>query len=356
MDKTLIKELTRNILGAYVTNLPMNQWYWPTLFPIKRTPSLQYTTLLGERGAPVMADFVSFGSSIPQKRREQVDKVFGEITKTAISRVMDENDYNDYLALRNQSNVDLSDILEFAYNDLDFCFKGVMSRLEWLTLQAISSGTVDVTTSNNAGKITTTQIDFGIPSGNQTVAQTAAWDGNASTATPIKDLMNLYRTAKDNGVTPVRTLMRQSDFYDLIAADEVKNTISPILYSGNQTTNINLGLQQVNAYLQSIGLPPITIVDQSVQVELNDGSRTSINPWDENQIAMIPALKLGNMLNAPIAEEGRISFATESKRRNVLLQKYSTVDPFAEVTKGITNSFPQFQLANEVYLMDVSKT
>ncbi|WP_292486708.1 hypothetical protein, partial [Methanohalobium sp.] len=132
-------------------------------------------------------------------------------------------------------------------------------------------------------------------------------------------------------------------------------TITPILYGGTQTTNVNLGLQQVNAYLQSIDLPPITIVDQTVQYEV-EGSRTSVNPWEQYQVAGLPAMRLGDMLNAPIAEEGNVKQAIESKRRNVLLKKYSTEDPFAEFTKGLTNSFPRFQRANEVYLMDVSTT
>ncbi len=350
----MIKELTTKIMRAYVSGLPMKPWYWPTFFPVKPTPTLRYTTLLGERGAPVMADLVSFGSPVPQKRRDKIDKFFGEITKTGISRKMDEDQYNDYIALKNQG-ANLDDLLDFVYNDIDFCYRGVMARLEWVALQAISSGTVSVTTSNNEGVPTTTNIDFKIPAANQFVAQTAKWDGNPSTATPIEDLIYLHRKAKDAGVNPVRTLMRQDDFYNLIAADEIKNTISPILYQGTQTTNIYLGLDQVNAYLTSIGLPAISIIDQNVQYEV-DQSRTSVNPWEGEMVAMIPATKLGNMLNAPIAEEGRIPQVTESRRRNVLLQKYATPDPFAEITKGITNSFPMFSLANEMFLMDVSTT
>lgn len=354
MEKSLIKELTQKIMAAYVKNLPFKQWYWPTFFPVKPTATLRYTTLLGERGAPVMADLVSFGSSIPRKRRDKIDKFFGEITKTGISRQMDEDSYNDYLSLK-ALGASLDDLLDFVYNDIDFCYKGVMARLEWIALQAISTGTVSVTTSNNAGTPTTTDIDFKIPAANQEVAQTAVWRGNPGSALPIKDLIYLHRQAKSAGVYPVRTLMRQQDFYDLIACDEVKNTISPILFSGNQTTNINLGLSQINSYLTSIDLPPISIVDQNVQYEV-DGSRTSINPWGDQMVAMIPATKLGNMLHAPIAEEGRIPQVTESKRRNVLIQKYATVDPFSEVTKAVTNSFPMFSLATEVYLMDVSTT
>ena len=279
-----------------------------------------------------------------------------EITKTAISRKMDESDYNDYMQLRNLSTASIDDILDYVYNDVDFCYRGVMARLEWLSLQAISKGIVSVTNSNNAGPDTVNDVDFQIPDANKLVAQTAVWKDNPSTAKPIQDLIYMHRTAKDNGHEAARILMRQDDFYDFIATDEVKNTLSPYMFSGTQTTNLNLGVDQVNMYLTSIGLPPISIVDQSVQVELSDGSRSALNPWAQQRVSMIPARQLGNMLSAPQAEEGAIKEITESKRRNILIQKYSEVNPFAEWTKATTNSFVKFPRAMEVYIMDISTT
>ncbi|MFW6145230.1 MAG: major capsid protein [bacterium] len=348
--KTLIEELSAKVFDGYVRSLPFDQWYWPTLFPAKATATLNYTTLIGEKGAPVIADFVAFGATIPQKRRDVIDKMFGEITKIAISRKMDENDYNDYNQLRALSNSSIDDILQFVYDDVDFCYKGVMGRLEWTALQAVSTGKVKVDTSNSEGAITTNDVDFKHPDANKYKAQTATWNGNQSTATPLLDLWTMYKAAIDDGVTPARFLMRSNDFYDMIATDEVKNSLYP-----DAKNVVTMSVNAVNQYMDGLGMPPITIIDQSLTIEIN-GQRSSVNPWDNHSVALLPSTRLGQMLYAPIAEEGKVNDIYESKRRNVLLQKYATLDPFQELTKGLTNSFPKYPTVSEVYLLDVSDT
>ena len=42
---------------------------FPNFFGVKRKTSLKWETLTGEKGAPVMADVISFDASAPQKTR-----------------------------------------------------------------------------------------------------------------------------------------------------------------------------------------------------------------------------------------------------------------------------------------------
>ena len=46
-----------------------------------------------------MADVISFDASAPQKTREVISKLSGDIPKTAVKRGMNESDYNEYKQL-----------------------------------------------------------------------------------------------------------------------------------------------------------------------------------------------------------------------------------------------------------------
>ena len=48
---------------------------FPNFFGVKRKTSLKWETLTGEKGAPVMADVISFDASAPQKTREVISKL-----------------------------------------------------------------------------------------------------------------------------------------------------------------------------------------------------------------------------------------------------------------------------------------
>lgn len=64
---------------------------FPNFFGVKRKTSLKWETLTGEKGAPVMADVISFDASAPQKTREVISKLSGDIPKTAVKRGMNES-------------------------------------------------------------------------------------------------------------------------------------------------------------------------------------------------------------------------------------------------------------------------
>ena len=96
----------------------------------------------GEKGAPVIADVISFDASAPQKTREVVSKISGDIPKTAVKRGMNESDYNEYKQLERdaQGDADQLDLLNLAFKDQDFVYNSVRGRFEWWCMQMMSRG------------------------------------------------------------------------------------------------------------------------------------------------------------------------------------------------------------------------
>ena len=106
---------------------------FPNFFGVKRKTSLKWETLTGEKGAPVMADVISFDASAPQKTREVISKLSGDIPKTAVKRGMNESDYNEYKQLERdaQGDADQLALLNLAFKDQDFVYNSVRARFEW---------------------------------------------------------------------------------------------------------------------------------------------------------------------------------------------------------------------------------
>lgn len=67
-------------LNSYV---PGSGLAWPTLFPLRYTPTLDIKSLEGNDGIPVSADVIAFNAKAPQKIRKTVGYWSGEVAKVA---------------------------------------------------------------------------------------------------------------------------------------------------------------------------------------------------------------------------------------------------------------------------------
>jgi len=111
-----------------------------------------------------------------------------------------------------------------------------------------------------------------------------------------------------------------------------------------------LSLDYVNAALNAADLPQIRVINQSIGIEGKNGVITKSNPWNTSYVTFVTETTLGSMLNGPIAEELMPpKNVIQSKAGNVLVTKYSSVDPVAEFTKSEANSFPAWKTISECY-------
>ena len=88
MERSLIRQVNKKNMSARLNSRHVKPMYYPNFFTPKRVTSLKWETLVGEKGAPVIADVVSFDSSAPEKTREVISKMSGDIPKTAVKRGM----------------------------------------------------------------------------------------------------------------------------------------------------------------------------------------------------------------------------------------------------------------------------
>jgi len=355
MERSILKELTKINVEAYVNRqreLFLQKLYWQQFFPLKYTTQLTWESLAGSGGNPVMADVIEYNSSAPLKSRRVITKTTGDIPKIALKRQMDEKDMNDYNILKALSTGDAnrSALLDLVFNDIDFCYTGVMARTEYLAMQALSYGSISLTTSNNNGIVTEVACDFGIPTGNKTAAA-QLW--SVASGTPMTDIRNLTDNARASGFPLEYMCMDRTAFTRLQASTQVQEEWAVLR---NTTTKATPTFADLNNLFESRLLPKIILVDSNVRFENELHALSNVAAWKNGYVTFIPDIKVGNILHGPIAEETSESIskkAIQVKRDHILISKWAELEPFGEFTKGQANAFPRFTDVDGIFIMKV---
>ncbi len=357
MERSLLKELTKANVEAYVNRkreLFLQTMFWQQFFPLKYTTQLTWESLAGSGGNPVMADVIEYNASAPLKSRRTITKTTGDIPKLALKRQMDEKDMNEYNTIKAlmQGDMNKSALLDIVFNDIDFCYTGVMARTEYLSLQALSCGVISLTTSNNNGIITEVDCDFGIPSTNKTGA-TVIWS-TAASATPIADIQVVQETARALGYPLQYILMDRATFVYMAASTEVRDKYA-VFQRVTASRKSDPTFADLNQMLSAYLLPQIILIDSLLRFETNAHVLSNVAPWKAGYVTFIPDMQVGNVLHGPIAEEGSAEIAKKAimvKRDHVLLSKWAELEPFGEFTKGVANAFPRFNDVNGIFILN----
>lgn len=352
MNPTILSEINAKNLSAYLTGRVFKKFYWTDFFPLTSTPFLTGKSIIGSKGAPVAADVVAYDTSAPQKSRKTVSTMEIDIPAIRISRKMSENDLNTYNVLKAMARGDsvLTQILKLVYEDVDFTFEGVLARLEWLALKALSYTRINLTKTTNDGIVTETTISFQPVN---TAGAAVAWNGGATTITPITDIETMQTYMYNNyGIKMKHLLMNRTSLGYMKAATETKDFASFFTITGKTATisKRNPSLSVVNESLKDNDLPTIIPIDQSIITETADHAQTAANPWENGYVTGIPEIKVGEMLSGPIATEtNKPKQITAAKKEGVLVYKYSETNPTSEMTVAEINAFPSFPLIDRCY-------
>jgi len=213
--------------------------------------------------------------------------------------------------------------------------------------QSISLGVISLNAANNAGIITTSEIDFQIE--NKSGAS-VAWSATVDTTKPITDIEGVCALARTKGVIIKKILMSPTSFAQLRKSEE---SINFVFGSSGVGVTKHPNLATVNENLKSDGLPQIDLIQSIFQFEDRDHDLTNLVSWDEGKVAFLPADQIGNILHCKTAEEQfPPKQCTQQLKDFVLISKWSEVAPVIEFTSAAANAFPAIKLAESIFLMN----
>jgi hypothetical protein len=363
MQKSLMIGLNEKDMEAVIYTYDLKPYYYPTLFPLKETNFLTWKMLEAQSGLKIAADLVSRGATIPRKTREAISRIQGDIPKITISREKNEDELTEYdiLVAMSSNSPDLKALVEFWAEDTKFCWDGVAARAEWIALQQISLGRVKFTNSNNAAVVTEYDVDYEIPTGQKIGVDTSYTTGTAGKPF-TKDFPKALKIGKTlYGATYKIAFMNVDTFEKMATQEEVYKRCATFVQNVTQTSDAP-DLVAVNAYLAKKselfrGLQ-VVLIDQDITIELADGTRTTSNPFDDDVILFSESKVLGNTYwKRPIdARKFAGSVSEKVMHGHTLIKKYSNESPVQEVTEGIANLFPAWNLAGRSLLMQINST
>lgn len=349
--------LNERDMQAVVNSYDLNDFYFPTLFPLKEHYTLNWKTLQTTVGLHIAADLVARGASLDAKTRDIIRRLEGDIPKIGIERKKDENELNEYdiMVAMTSGNPDLKALVDAWAEDTKYCWTGVASRIEWMALYQIShAGVLQVTSENNAHVVTEYNADYQIPA-DQKVGTSVAWT-NPSTAKPVSvDLKNAVKNARAKHFRPKFAFMNQETFNNMVETEEVQKVCASYAANALNVQQIP-GLAEVNAAFAKLpylyGLQ-VVIIDQEITMEFSDGSRTTVNPFATNVVCLTENQVLGTTFyKTPIDMKLQGTAAIKVMNGPTCIKKFANEEPVEEVTQGVANAFPAWAGSERTWHID----
>jgi hypothetical protein len=358
MESTILKDLSIEDMQAVVNGFTYKVKY-PQLFPLQFNTTLDWKMLEGGEGVPVAADVIAYDASNPLKKREAIGKATGSIPKIAIEMHMKESELNLYQELlyhAGQGNSSAARrLIDLKFGDMGKCFNGVNMRLEWLAMQAASTGKFTLTRDTNNAVVTEYDVDFGIPSSQKTFISAAnkRWDAaNKETATPIADIEGWVDALRGNGRIGQYLIMSKKTFSVFRQLKEVQDFSASFALRATGLERAP-SLAVVNEALTADGMPQIFVIDSMVTIEKSNGQRELVDPWKEGNVLLTTSLELGSTQYGPSSYEShKPAQMMQVKRDHILIQKWSEPSPLVEKTAGIANAIPVFSGATNSMIIN----
>lgn len=346
VTNTLIQGLTDQMVQARLNTVDAKPFLFGTHFPVKKVNGFIWKTLsnqLAKRN--VAADLHTDNGTTVRKRRPIFESAKGDIPFISISREMTRKEIKDYQTeLAFAQDDDATKLVQYWGEDVDFCFTGVQSELEFIAWAlASNAGRLAFTTTNNATYANEFDLDYDVDDFQK--QKTASDWGNAANADIIGDLAKLVKLAKDNNLNPKFAFINLDELYRICSAEQIIKACASYLANAvgiSQTPDlaaVNAMLAK-QAWLNGIQLK---VIDQTITREFADGTSTSGNPFENRRLILSESERLGTTQYDVLQENNELILRAE--RAHTIVKKYGTTEPLSEVTIGQADAVPVFDTA-----------
>lgn len=343
---TLIQGLTQQMVQARLNTADAKPFLFGTHFPVRKVNGFNWKTLQNQlEKKNVAADLHTDNGTIVRKRRPVFESARGDIPFISISRELSRSEIKEYqTALAFAQDADATQLVQYWGDDVDFCFNGVQSELEYIAWKLVSgAGKLSFTTTNNATYANEFDLDYDVDD-ERKVKTSSNW-GNKSSADIIGDLVKIIKAAKDQSLNPKFAFVNLDEFYKIASADQIIKACASFAANAlgiSQTPDlaaVNAMLAR-QAWLNGIQL---RIIDQTVTREFTDGSSTSGNPFENSRLVLSENERLGSTQYDILQEDEQLILRAE--RAHTVIKKYGTIEPKSEVTIGQADAIPVFDTA-----------
>jgi hypothetical protein len=314
--------------------------------------SLNFDAAIGRERIAAAASIVDSDAPAPLRSRPKLELYKGKIPAIKEKFRMNQDDMRALEVLRALplAGGNNEALIRFLNSDLQMAAVAGDKRIDLMLLQAISTLHIDVNLTNNPDGVVYGDIDLLADATTQLQGVPIVWT-SATTAKPITDIDNfLQKNWNARGRRFGRILMSYELWITFKATTEVQDQLKSFYNIGKANGTYAPTLTNVNEMFAANNWPMIEIVNHVTNVEV-DGVPTYIKPFNSNNVAFVPAGKVGTLVNAVSME--RIHPVTSKSYANfgpTLVSKWAESDPLVEFTGMEMNAFPSINVDN-VYVL-----
>jgi hypothetical protein len=345
ITNTLISGLNQKMVQARLNTADATPFLFGKHFPVKKVNGFNWKTLQNQMEKKnVAADLHADNGTTLRKRRPIFESARGDIPFISISREMTRSDIKDYqTALALAQDADATALVDYWGNDVDFCFNGVQSELEYIAWAlASNAGRLHFDTTNNATFANNFDLDYDVD--DIFKAKTSA-DWGKSGADVIGDLAKLVKLGKDNNLNPKFAFINLDLLYKISTQEQIIKACASYISNAvgmSQTPDLDSINKMLGktAWLNGIQL---RVIDQTITRELTDGTQTSGNPFVNDRLILSENEILGST-QYDVLKENNPSII-RAVRAHTVVKKYGTAEPTSEVTIGQADAIPVFDTA-----------
>jgi hypothetical protein len=346
ITNTLIQGLSQQMVQARLNTVDAKQFLFGTHFPVKKVNGFIWRTLGNQLAKKnIAADLHTDNGTILRKRRPIFESAKGDIPFISISREMSRSEIKEYqTALAFAQDDDATKLVQYWGEDVDFCFNGVQSELEYIAWALVSNaGKLTFSTTNNATFANEFDLDYDVDDV-QKQATASDWSDSAK-ADVIGDLAKLVKIAKDNNLNPKFAFVNLDELYRICSSEQIIKACASYLANAvgmAQTPD----LDQVNKMLKKqawLNGLQLKVIDQTITREFADGTTTSGNPFADHRLVLAESDRLGTTQYDILQENNDL--VLRSERSHTVVKKYGTVEPLSEVTIGTADAVPVLDTA-----------
>ena len=346
VTNTLIQGLTSQMVQARLNTADAKPFLFGVHFPVKKVNGFTWKTLTNQLSKRnVAADLHTDNGTTIRKRRPIFESAKGDIPFISISREMTRAEIKAYQTeLAFAQDDDATKLVQYWGEDVDFCFNGVQSELEFIAWAlASNAGRLAFTSTNNATFANEFDLDYDVDDF-QKQKTTSDW-ANSSNADVIGDLAKLVNLAKENNLNPKFAFINLEELYHICSSKQIIKACASYLANAvgvSQTPDlaaVNAMLAK-QAWLNGIQLK---VIDQTITREFVDGTSTSRNPFADRRLILSESERLGTTQYDILQENNDLLLRAE--RAHTVVKKYGTTEPLSEVTIGQADAVPVFDTA-----------
>lgn len=342
MPSKVLELFSRKATLAYARARTVEGMVGESLFPQHTVNELSFEYWKDLNLLPVMASVQAFGAEAEQASREGVERVEGQIP--TIKRKIPLTG-RALVALRREGAGDEAMVSNTLYNDLDNMVDAVLTRIEYMRMEALSTG--KLTLAENGVLMT---VDYGVPATHKKTLSVSDGKWTDPEAPVVEQIQEWQRKVrKDTGITPTRALTSDYVIQNLLKNEEVRMYIYGDLGATRAIT-----VPQLNALFAQMGLPAILTYDALVRKQGRDGKYETVRYFPEDMFVLLPPDQLGQTLLGP-TEDAMLDADVEThEMAGMYAAVYKeTMDPPVIFTKAAASAIPTFPMADSVFLAKV---